>query len=119
MACTYGLPLVGRQGRKNRTAVMELRFKEVSVTAPSSASSDSPRELKVWCIYTCERSESVPEGEKPVEWRAGMHRMVQDEVERGKPTPRGQVQGICHGGIPSGNWRIHDKAYRNDLRGRP
>ena len=69
LACTYELPLAGRQGRKNRTAMMELRFKEVSVIAPSSASSDSPRELKVWCIYTCERPESVPEGEKPVEWR--------------------------------------------------
>lgn len=47
LACTYELPIVGRQGRKNRIAMMELRFKEVTVMAPSSASPDSPRELKV------------------------------------------------------------------------
>lgn len=69
LACTYKLPLVGRQGRKNRIAIMELRFKEVTVIAPSRVSPDSPRELKVWSIYTCERPDSVPKEEKPVEWR--------------------------------------------------
>lgn len=78
---TYELSLVGRQGRKNRTAVMELRFKEVSVIAPNGAPSDAPRELKVWCIYTCEKPDSVPEGESPVEWRLLTSHEVRDVTQ--------------------------------------
>lgn len=81
LACTYKLPLIGRKGRKNRTATMELRFKAVLVKAPHTAPSDSPRELKVWCIYTREKPESVPEGESPVEWRLLTSHEVNDVTQ--------------------------------------
>ena len=69
VACTYEFPLTGRKGRKNRMAIMELRFTEVTLLAPSSALSEVPGELKVWCIHTREKIASVPEGEEPIEWR--------------------------------------------------
>lgn len=69
VSCTYELPLIGHMGRKNRTAVMELRFTEVTLLAPSSALSEVPKELHVWCIHTKEKPKSVPEGEEPIEWR--------------------------------------------------
>lgn len=79
--CTYELPLVGRKGRKNRTAIMELRYKKVTLLAPPSALSEVPSELKVWCIYTREKQESVPEGEPPVEWRLLTSHEVASETQ--------------------------------------
>ena len=69
VACVYELPLVGRKGRKRRTAKMELRFEQVTVLAPPDTSPDIPKEQKVWCIHTREKQESVPENEEPIEWR--------------------------------------------------
>jgi hypothetical protein len=60
---------------------MELRFKAVSVKAPHTAPFDSPRKLKVWCIYTRENPESVPEGESPVEWRLLTSHEVSDVTQ--------------------------------------
>jgi hypothetical protein len=69
VACTYEFPLIGRKGRQNRTAIMELRFTKVILRAPGSALSKVSDELQVWCIHTKEKKESVPEGEEPIEWR--------------------------------------------------
>ena len=64
----YSFPLPGRQGRSNRTAVMEVRFMPVSVHAPGEGA-DGRESLDVYCVHVKERADSVPAGEEPVEWR--------------------------------------------------
>lgn len=67
--CSYELPIDNRKGRKNRTAIMDLRFCRVRIQAPVRCSDGLPGELEVWCVHAVERAESVPQGESPVEWR--------------------------------------------------
>ena len=64
----YRFPLPGRQGRRNRTAVMEVRFMPVSIHAPREGA-DGKAGLDIYCVHVRERAESVPPAEEPVEWR--------------------------------------------------
>ena len=64
----YSFSLPGRQGRKNRTAIMEVRFMPITLHAPHS-NAGSKEKLDIYCVHVKERADSVPAGEEPVEWR--------------------------------------------------
>lgn len=65
----YKLQVKGNHSRKNREAVMELRYGEVTLERPHSASADSPGCITVNCVHVIERGESTPVNESPIEWR--------------------------------------------------
>lgn len=64
----YSFSLPGRKGRKNRTAVMEVRFLPVSLHVPGDGAVGKEKS-DVYCVHVIERADSVPAGEEPVEWR--------------------------------------------------
>lgn len=65
----YDLPLHGHRGRRPRTARMRLRFSEVSIRKSPKVRDEAPESIRCWCIVAEEDPSSVPDGEKPVEWR--------------------------------------------------
>lgn len=58
-----------RKNRKAREALMELRYAEVEIQRPRSASKHCPRTIKAWIVEAKESKTTVPEGESPVHWR--------------------------------------------------
>lgn len=48
---------------------MELRFRQVSIRRPPTASRALPEKLCVWAVESRERSETVPPNETPIHWR--------------------------------------------------
>lgn len=66
---TYELKIKGNHSRKNRTALMELRYGSVLLSKPSSAEKDAPDSIKINCIYVVEKGDTTPSNESPVEWR--------------------------------------------------
>ncbi len=66
---TYELKVKGSHSRKNRTALMELGYDKVEIKRPNSVKGDYPPSLSLTCIYVVERTETIPHGEDPIEWR--------------------------------------------------
>ena len=64
----YRFSLPGRKGRKNRTAIMEVRFMPITIHAPHS-NAGGKEKLDVYCVHVKERADSVPASEEPIEWR--------------------------------------------------
>ena len=65
---TYDLPLPPSHGRKGRTAKMEIRYARVCIAAPADTHQKYGEGLCYNCIRVSETEDSVPEGEKPIEW---------------------------------------------------
>ena len=66
---TYDIEIKGNKSRKSRTARIDLRFTLVEIKRSMHLIGDYPRSVKMNCIYVVEHSETVPEGEEPIEWR--------------------------------------------------
>lgn len=66
---TYELELQGHKGRKARTALMHLRFSQVTIRKASTCADDVPDELTCYCVHAMEDASTVPPGEEPIEWR--------------------------------------------------
>jgi len=66
---TYDIEIKGNKSRKSRTARIDLRFTSVEIKRSTHLIGDYPSSVKMNCIYVVERSETVPEGEDPIEWR--------------------------------------------------
>lgn len=69
LACKYEMQVRGKHGRKNRTAIMELRYCKVTLCQPEKSKSKASRNIETYCIHVKEDSQSVPAGEKAIEWR--------------------------------------------------
>jgi hypothetical protein len=66
---TYVLDIAKTPTRQARTAMMEVRFRQVSIRRPARASRMLPETVSVWAVETRERPETVPPTEKPIRWR--------------------------------------------------
>jgi IS4 transposase len=66
---TYDIEIKGNKSRKSRTARIDLRYTTVDIKRSSLTIGDYPGSVKMNCIYVLERSETVPVGEDPIEWR--------------------------------------------------
>lgn len=62
----YKLKIPASHGRKSRIAHMEVRFTSVELAPPPNVKSDA--NVRLNCVMVTECSETVPHGEKPVEW---------------------------------------------------
>jgi hypothetical protein len=56
----------GRPGLKAREARVEIRFKEVTLSAPNTAQTRALEPVKLWAIYLVEKH--PPQGAAPLEW---------------------------------------------------
>lgn len=65
----YTLHLPGHKGRRPRTAGMKLKFSKVSIRKSPKVRDEAPESIECWCIVAEEDPSTVPEGEKPIEWR--------------------------------------------------
>jgi hypothetical protein len=62
-----GLPSEpGRPGLQAREARVEIRFKEVTLSAPNASQTRHLQPIKVWAIYLVEKH--PPQGAEPLEW---------------------------------------------------
>lgn len=66
---TYEIEIKGNKSRKSRTAVIDLRYATVDIKRGSQTIGDYPDSVEMNCIYVVERSQTVPPGEEPIEWR--------------------------------------------------
>jgi len=66
---TYDIEIKGNKSRKSRTARIDLRFTSVEIKRSVYTIGNYPGSVNMNCIYVVERSETVPEGEEPIEWR--------------------------------------------------
>jgi Transposase DDE domain len=66
---TYKIELKGNKSRKSRTALIDLRYTTVDVKRTAQTIGNYPSSVKMNCIYVVECSDTVPEGEDPIEWR--------------------------------------------------
>jgi len=66
---TYEIEIKGNKSRKSRKASIDLRFASVDIKRSKGTIGDYPNSVNINCIYVVERSETVPVGEPPVEWR--------------------------------------------------
>lgn len=66
---TYDLRIKGNHSRKNRTALMELRYGSVTFPRPVQVSCDYPDCITINCIYVVEKGNTTPVNELPIEWR--------------------------------------------------
>jgi hypothetical protein len=57
----------GCPGLKAREARVEIRFKEVTLSAPNTSQTRNLEPIKLWAIYLLERN--PPPGAEPLEWR--------------------------------------------------
>jgi hypothetical protein len=68
----YTLEVAGdRRGRKKRTARMEVRYGQVRLLRPKQIGGGNkryPREQEVWMVQVREKGETVPSGERGIEW---------------------------------------------------
>jgi hypothetical protein len=58
-----------QQKRQKRKALIRLRYRPVTLLAPSTASSAS--KLNLWVVEALEDESTVPPGEEPIHWRLG------------------------------------------------
>lgn len=65
----YSFEVLRGSGRKKRMAQMELRFEKVTLRAPANGAPSSKDAVTLYCIHVKETASSVPELEKPIEWR--------------------------------------------------
>ena len=56
----------GRPGLKAREARVEIRFKEVTLSAPNTAQTRNLEPIKIWAVYLLEQH--PPQGAAPLEW---------------------------------------------------
>lgn len=69
VASTYELDIPATPTRQARRAEMEVRYRQVSLQRPDSASKTLPKTVTVWAIETRECASTVPAGESPILWR--------------------------------------------------
>jgi len=65
----YSFQIHPARGRAKRTASMEVRFEHIVVHAPCQGASAKEETVTLYCIHVKEKQDSVPPGEKPIEWR--------------------------------------------------
>jgi len=58
-----------RTGRVARNALMEIKFKEVEIKRPDTASKSVAKSFKLYVVEAKESSSTVPKGEKAICWR--------------------------------------------------
>ncbi len=67
--CEYELEIRGHKKRKSRRAQMEIRFARVCICRPSHLKTgEYPDSLTLYVVQVKEKQESVPPGEKAIEW---------------------------------------------------
>lgn len=67
---TYELKVKGNHSRKNRTALLTLRYGKVCIKRPSDLYGNTyPKSITIHCIYAVEDPSTVPVGEAAIEWR--------------------------------------------------
>lgn len=66
---TYHLELPGPRSRQARTAVMEVRWRAITLHRPATASKSLPATVALWALEARETLASVPAGEGPICWR--------------------------------------------------
>lgn len=66
---TYDLAVKGNHSRKNRGALMQLRYGKVELSKPADLKGNYPSSLSIYCIYAVEHPDTVPANEAPIEWR--------------------------------------------------
>jgi hypothetical protein len=66
---THELDVARTPTRQARTAMMEVRVRQVSIRRPARAARTLPETVSVWAVDTRERPETAPPGEKPLQWR--------------------------------------------------
>jgi hypothetical protein len=64
----YSLEVKGNHKRQNRIAQMELRYDRTDIRKPHDLKGDYPQWIPLYCIYVVEQGQSIPCGEKPIEW---------------------------------------------------
>lgn len=69
VAHTYNLALRGHKGRKARKTRMHIRFSEVTFHKNHKCVDDVAETLTCYCVHAVEDTSTVPNGEKPIEWR--------------------------------------------------
>jgi hypothetical protein len=63
------LDLMGHKGRKKRVARLNVTYAQVRLKRPQNLSTGLRETITCWCIRVVEDSSTVPQGEKPTEWR--------------------------------------------------
>lgn len=66
ISATKGIHVAQREGRPARTALLKVRWREVTLSPPTHRASEKLPSVKVWAILS--REESPPEGAEPIEW---------------------------------------------------
>ena len=68
---TYDLDIENspRKNRKARKAKMELKYSEVEIKCPATASKKNPKTIKLYAVEAKESKDTVPEGERAICWR--------------------------------------------------
>ena len=76
---SYELEVTGNNGRRPRTARLEVRFGPVEVAKPKSNchADPVPESVKLWALEAREVPETVPAGEEPVCWRLLTSRSIE------------------------------------------
>ena len=65
----YIIEVEGSMKRQKRQAKVEIRYAKVEIARPTNLSKDTnPPYITLFFVQVKERPESVPEGEKPIEW---------------------------------------------------
>ena len=68
-ASNYIIEVEGNKKRKKRQAKVEIRYSKVEIARPNNLSKETnPPYITLFFVQVKERPESVPEGEKPIEW---------------------------------------------------
>jgi hypothetical protein len=65
----YQVEISATPTRQARTAMMEVRWRAVTLHRPATASQSLPKTVALWALETCETPDSVPVGETPICWR--------------------------------------------------
>lgn len=78
---TYDIQIKGNKSRKSRKACIDLRYTTVDIKRSVGTIGDYPDSMKMNCIYVVERSETIPAGEVPIEWRLYTTHQI-DSVEQ-------------------------------------
>jgi hypothetical protein len=76
---SYELKVTGNNGRRPRTARLEVRFGPMEVAKPkSNCHADTlPGSVELWALEAREVPETVPDGEEPVCWRLLTSRSIE------------------------------------------
>lgn len=77
---TYEIEIPRSHARQARVAKMELRFESVHIKRPFNQK-DATEYLTINCIQARELQESIPEGEKGIEWRLLTNHVVESVAD--------------------------------------